>query len=222
MALFLSMLPFYILGNLHCFGMCGPLAFYLASSPYRAYYLFGRIFSFTLAGWAAGALGEGIHLFLKKGPWPALFSASMGVGLFLSAFTYFSCFKPLLAFLERGRRPVEKRIAGWLVIQEPWPLFLIGASTIFLPCGQTLLVYSACALSGSGLLGLGNGLGFALLTTPSLLLAMQSRKIAAKKLDKWQFALPLGFAVIGAIAILRGLAEAGWISHFGVPPFMLY
>lgn len=216
------MLPFYVFGNLHCFGMCGPIAFYLAGSNYRIYYLIGRIFSFTLAGWAAGAMGSMIQLFLRKGPFASLFSIMIGILLCLFSLSFIGYFKPMFSFFHKLKNPLEKTLEKWMFIQEPWPFFLIGASTILLPCGQTLLVYSACALSGSGAVGMINGFGFAVITTPSLLLAMKTRKLAGKWLERTRFLLPLSFALVGALAVLRGLAEAGLISHFGIHPFMVY
>ena len=57
MTLFFAMLPVYLFGNLHCIGMCGPLVAMIGRHHFRAYYFLGRLASFTLAGWIAGALG---------------------------------------------------------------------------------------------------------------------------------------------------------------------
>ena len=38
-----------------------------------------------------------------------------------------------------------------------WSTFLFGFFTVALPCGQTLVVFSACALAGSGWIGFCNG-----------------------------------------------------------------
>ena len=62
MDLFLQLLPIYLLGNLHCMGMCGPLVALLGGHPFRYYYFLGRIFSFTLVGGVAGIFGFLIFL----------------------------------------------------------------------------------------------------------------------------------------------------------------
>jgi len=82
-----------------------------------------------------------------------------------------------------------------------------------LPCGQTLIVYSACALSGDLLAGTLNGFAFAILTSPSLVLAMQAEK--SLKFAKRYYNQLVGLAAIfvGILAMMRGLAEIGIIEH---------
>ena len=62
MSLLITMLPLYLLGNLHCIGMCGPLVMLLGQQRCRAFYFLGRTLSFTLAGLLAGALGSVLQL----------------------------------------------------------------------------------------------------------------------------------------------------------------
>lgn len=194
MTLLFAMLPIYVMGNLHCLGMCGPLAMIIGASPYWGYYLLGRMVSFTMAGTLAGMFGYVIATLLKPYHLAPVFSLAiggsmLGIGIFTLMGKSFAW--PLLA-------SYEKRMSSLLLKKGPWTLFLFGFFTVALPCGQTLLVFSACALSGSAATGTINGMAFALLTTPSLFLAMQAKRFVA---SAHRFYRP----VVGVLAILVGL-----------------
>ena len=215
MSLLLAMLPVYLLGNLHCLGMCGPIVAFLGKHRYRYAYFLGRLLSFSLAGFAAGELGSVFHIWLKAYNLSAL--VSVGFGLAMAA-------AGAIVLSGRGvpgNQWLGKRLAkmnnslSLLMLKDSFiATTLFGFATILLPCGQTLMVYSACALSQSGSTGLLNGFAFGLLTTPSLWLAMH----ASRSIGRWR---SLGNRVLGAcailvglLAVLRGIAELDWISHF--------
>lgn len=215
MSLLIAMLPIYLMGNFHCIGMCGPIAMLLGNSPFWGFYLLGRLVSFTLAGLIAGAFGEVLAIAFKTFNISGLFSILMGLLMCVSsAFVYFN-----VSFLKP---PYKSYLDRWLFSQDPWPLFLVGFFTIALPCGQTLLVFSACALSGNGATGTLNGFVFGLLTTPSLYLAMRGSKFLLR-IKHFYRPIVGGFSLcIGMIAILRGFAEMELIPHFGIHPVIIY
>src|SRR3954462_9520133 len=66
MTLFLTLFPFYILGNIHCLGMCGPLVMMIGKNRLRYLYFLGRLLSFSLAGMLAGEAGAVLHIILKQ------------------------------------------------------------------------------------------------------------------------------------------------------------
>src|SRR5215203_4067712 len=66
MALFLTLLPLYLFGNVHCLGMCGPLVIMLGQHRYRYFYFIGRLLSFSLAGMLAGEAGAVLNVILKQ------------------------------------------------------------------------------------------------------------------------------------------------------------
>ena len=86
MVTFFALLPLYIFGNVHCFGMCGPLVMLIGTHRYRQFYFFGRILSFTLAGFVAGALGAVLHSFLKLYHLAEMISLSLGLLIILIGF----------------------------------------------------------------------------------------------------------------------------------------
>jgi sulfite exporter TauE/SafE len=220
MTLFFSLLPLYLFGNLHCMGMCGPLVMLLGQHRYRLFYFLGRILSFSLTGLLAGELGAVLHVFLKN--------------YYLAEILSFLC-----GFLMMGWG--IQKVMGWPTIQlktnqssslqtlhrwvstlllkdNGWSTFLFGFFTVALPCGQTLVVFSACALVGNAWIGLSNGFAFALFTTPSLVLAMHALTLF-RNFKQYDRLILGGSAVfIGLLACCRGLAEMGWIDHWILNP----
>lgn len=199
MSLTLSLLPLYLTGNLHCLGMCGPLAFTLSRHRFKYYYFFGRLFSYTLVGALSGALG-----FLVSFGGIASLSILVGAILILLAFNQLY---PL--HLKLPTPP----FLTLLLKDSPLATFLFGALTVLLPCGQTLIVFAALALTESFTLGALNGFLFALLTSPSLLLALEIKKWVprSERFAKWTaFLTSLS---IGFISLLRGLADLGIVPH---------
>ncbi|KAF3363308.1 hypothetical protein PHSC3_000116 [Chlamydiales bacterium STE3] len=214
MTLFLTMLPVYLLGNLHCMGMCGPLVMLLGKSSFRYFYFLGRMVSFTLAGLLAGGFGAVIGVLLAELHVPALASLVFGIiTVFLGLCTLMHLGYPGYQRLAKVLAPINHKLTLALLKEKPLATFMFGFFTILLPCGQTLIVYSACALSGDLFVGTANGFAFALLTSPSLFVAMQARNAFAFA-KKYSNQL-IGWAAIfvGLLACLRGLAELNVISH---------
>lgn len=219
MTLFFTLLPLYLFGNLHCMGMCGPLVMMIGAHRYRYFYFFGRILSFTLTGMAAGAAGSVLHLVLKYYHLPALLC--FVIGLFMVAIAIYS----LMGWQYPGYHWLAKYLAKFnhslslLMLQDKaWPSFLFGFFTVTLPCGQTLIVFSACALSGDFLTGLGNGFAFALLTSPSLFFAMHAHTFLYRFKHHYSLLLAGCALSIGILSILRGAADLEWIPHLILNP----
>lgn len=214
MTLFWSMLPIYLLGNLHCLGMCGPLAMMLGAHRFRYFYFLGRVCSFTLAGMLAGEVGAVTALTLKVFHLPALTSFIFG-GIFLGIgiSNLMGWQYPGYARLAKILEPLNRNLGLLMLKDQPIPSFLFGFFTLLLPCGQTLLVFSACALSGSAAVGFWNGLAFSLITTPSLWLSMHAHKWMQFAKAYYQTALGIAAMGVAALAICRGMADMEWIPH---------
>jgi uncharacterized protein len=208
------MLPFYLFGNLHCIGMCGPLVMMLGRNRFRTFYLIGRILSFSLVGLIAGGLGTVLHLFLKQYHMAVLASFMLGIlmiGAGLANLIGFSLptIHWLASFLAKGNR----WLSTLMLKDKPGPIFLFGFFTVTLPCGQTLIVFSACALTGDLYVGLLNGFMFALLTSPSLYFAMHAHALLQKAKSYYSLLLGGSALLVGALAICRGLADLEIIPH---------
>lgn len=219
MALFIAMLPVYLFGNLHCFGMCGPLVMMIGHHRYRYFYFFGRILSFSMAGMIAGAIGAVSDVFFKHYHVAAATSFLFGSLLFtLGIYTLLGRNYPGHKFLAKRMGNVSNRLSLLMMQDKALPAFLFGFFTIALPCGQTLIVFSACALTGSMAIGLFNGFAFALLTTPSLFMAMQAHRFFQGARKYYKAIIGISALLVGSITLLRGFAEVGMISHFVLNP----
>lgn len=219
MSLFLTMLPIYIFGNLHCIGMCGPLVMMIGHHRHRYFYFLGRIVSFTLAGMAAGAAGAVLHLTLQQYHIPAVTCFLFGGAIFmLGIYALLGWQYPGHQWIAKKLNPFNQTISMLMLRDKAWPAFLFGFFTLALPCGQTLIVFSACALAGDTLVGTLNGFAFALLTSPSLFLAMHAQS-ALKRIKPYHHTI-MGICAIfvGALALGRGFAEIDLIPHLILNP----
>lgn len=196
MQIYTWLLPFYVLGNFHCFSMCGPLAFLLAKQSHRYLYFVGRIFSFAIGGFISGALGQGLSSLISLTYIPQILT--LGLCLFFIALGFYELGlklsvmpKQLGLFLSK----LSLEMATWVEKGNPFSLFLFGLATLLLPCGQSWMLFSALALYGEAFDGLINGALFALITTPSLYLAMvvptKMRGIAQTYRNYTRYALAL-------------------------------
>jgi uncharacterized protein len=219
MTLFLTLLPVYIFGNLHCLGMCGPLVMMLGHHRLRLFYFLGRLLSFGLAGMLAGAMGALLHIALKAYHLAEIVSLAFGGWLLLLGLSLLYQWKlPPLPGLKTFVKKINPYLSTLMLQDKGWTIFLFGFCTILLPCGQTLVVFSACAITGDAYVGLWNGLAFALLTSPALVLAMHTHSLFKKLKRHYNTILGMCSILVGGLAICRGLAEAGMISHLILNP----
>lgn len=212
MALFLTMFPFYLLGNLHCLGMCGPLAAMIGRHRYRHAYFVGRILSFGIAGMAAGEAGAILQGILQRYHIPELLTFGLGLLMIIVAYVNLTGQKPTLPTPKFFRR-VNQSISLLILKDTVLTTFLFGFLTVALPCGQSLIVFSACALTGNAWVGLFNGLAFAMLTSPSLWVAMHASHWFQKAKNHERLLVACAALLAGTLAICRGLADMSIIPH---------
>lgn len=200
------LVPLFLLANLHCLGMCGPIALMLGKSRWRLFYLVGRATGFALAGLFCA--GFGMVVSVQSFHLSALLSLLIGLILIASALV------PLFGKLAFLLEPLNKKMTLLLLKDQWWPTLLFGLSTVFLPCGQSLLVYSLAALTGDPLEGMATTLLFALLTTPSLLFAFEMRRLLQRFYSHCNRLLTTLTLLIGALSCLRSFADFGAIPHY--------
>lgn len=215
--LLVAMLPIYIFGNLHCIGMCGPLVMMLGKHQYRYWYFLGRLISFTLAATLAGGFGAVTNALFHEIHLSESACFIFGSILIITGvFTIMQWRFPMGHRLQVALSHFNGKISLYMLQDRAWPVFLFGLSTILLPCGQTLIVFSACALSASPLIGMINGMAFAILTTPSLAIAMHAHNIFNNLRNSYNLIIGTCAIAIGTLAILRGFAEIGTIPHLTI------
>ncbi len=214
MELLVWMLPLYILGNLHCAGMCGPLVFILGKNPNRYWYFVGRITSFTLAGLIAGELGTYLVVPLQALHLTALISIVFGLAFLAYGINEIFSWRVFhISFGAPFQNMVQKMLCHLSSKGDFRAVFLYGFFTLFLPCGQSALVFASCALSGSAFVGLINGFAFALLTSPALILVLKAHRYFGKLRTLYQPLFGLAVVLVGVLSILRGFADMGLIAH---------
>lgn len=219
MTLFFTLLPVYIFGNMHCLGMCGPLVMMIGQHRHRFYYFFGRLLSFSLAGMLAGEAGAVLQLILKNFHIAEGMSFIFGSLIFMIGLsTLFGWTLIPLKWLSPSLSSINKNLSTLMLQDSRSSTFLFGFFTVALPCGQTLLVFSACALTGSGWIGLFNGFALALLTSPSLYFAMHMHHMFSKFKKHHNKVIGFSSLIIGVLAICRGFAEIDMIPHLILNP----
>ncbi len=220
MTLFLSLLPLYIFGNLHCLGMCGPLVMLLGQHSYRLYYFVGRLVSYSSAGFFAGWLGAVLHLSFKKIFLSEIMSCFVGIAMI----AWGICTMGKMQIMKQQKKKslflvsVQRSFSSLILKNTIVSTFLFGFLTVALPCGQTILVFSACAIVGDPWIGLANGFALAFFTSPALALAMQAFSWCKKAKQYDRIIIGGCSIVVGMIACCRGMAEIGWISHWVINP----
>lgn len=219
MNILFSLLPIYLLGNVHCAGMCGPLVMVLAKHPHRWGYFLGRLLSFSLAGVLSAEMGVALFSFLARYHISALFSLLFGaVIMTLGASLFFKLRPPWSVWLAKRGAKFAGTISRLLLKNSFHSVFLFGMCTLLLPCGQIVIVYSIIALNCTPLTGLLNGFLFAFLTSPSLVAAMKATSIVRKEQKNYHLWMGGATFLIGTFALLRGLADFSFISHWVLNP----
>lgn len=191
----------------------------ISKHRYRYLYFGGRLLSFTLAGLAAGGAGAILNLVLTPYHLSAILSFLFGgIIILLAACTLFGWRYPGYIWLASRTSNISKNLSILMAQNHPWPTFLLGFFTIALPCGQTLTVYSACALTGDLFAGLINGFAFSFLTTPSLIVAMHAHTLFRKWSSAYKPITGSLALLVGGLALCRGFAEIGLIPHLILNP----
>lgn len=214
-SLFFTMFPFYILGNLHCLGMCGPLVSMIGQHRFKYCYFIGRLLSFSLAGMIAGELGSVLSISLKYYHIPEVASFLFGSIILLLGLSAFTGWR-LTAFgqVSHVLQPINRALSILMLKDTPWATFFFGFFTVLLPCGQSLVVFSAIALAADPLIGFINGFALAFLTTPSLLFALQAHLLLRRFKKHYNKIMGICSIIIGCLIFCRGFAELGWIPHW--------
>jgi sulfite exporter TauE/SafE len=212
------MLPFYLFGNLHCLGMCGPLVLAIAEHRFRYLYFVGRLLSFSLAGMIAGEVGAVLNVIFHAYHLSAATSFLFGSLILVAGISTLTGWNiPGQGWIGKKIAPLNRTLSLLMLQDRPLTTFLFGFFTVMLPCGQTLVVFSACALSGSASVGLLNGFVFALLTSPALFFALGARKLLAGAKSYYNLIIGVASLLIALLSFCRGLAEIEVIPHFQIP-----
>jgi sulfite exporter TauE/SafE len=191
----------------------------LGKHHYRYAYFLGRLLSYSLAGLAAGELGAITNITLNYYHLSSLTSFIFGGIIFIIGIFTITNFSLFRIRLFSGVFKLNNTISLLLLRDKIWPTFLFGFLTLALPCGQTMIVFTACALSADPYVGFFNGFLLALLTSPSLFLAMRAQLMCAWVKNHSQTIIGASALGVAILAFCRGLADLGYISHWVLNPY---
>ncbi len=191
----------------------------LAKHPYRNWYFFGRIFSFALVGLLSSEIGILLFRLLQSLHLAAALSLFFGSCILLTGGALVLNVRlPGSSFLSTKMARFSVVIGKLMSRNSSSAVFLFGASTILLPCGQTLIVFSEIALNSEPFEGLLHGFLFALFTSPALIAAMRTSKFFAKQKKNYSMVMGCAVLLIGALTLARGFAELQLINHWVLNP----
>ncbi|QDS93524.1 hypothetical protein FF011L_22940 [Roseimaritima multifibrata] len=160
-----------VLGSMHCVGMCGPLAIWASGAGERqprktvfastSLYHFGRLLTYTLVGFAAGAIGSFVDWTGDAVGFQIAAARTVGgVMIVLGVFKLRALLVPPPMPTD-GHSPPASKIGGLLVrlrpyiFQLPIPLRAVvtGLLTTLLPCGWLYMFALFAAGTGSPVTG---------------------------------------------------------------------
>lgn len=212
-----SALVIGIVGNLHCLGMCGPIALALPiaqkgpSDKLFSIVLYngGRILTYAVLGLILGSIGEGLSL--------------LGVSQYLSiVFGFLMLFIGVLSLLKlknpfqsnallSSYSDLKRAFSKQLKKRNNAAFFTMGLLNGLLPCGLIYVALAGALASG----GLQHSVLFMILfglgTLPAMLaLPLFSARIQPLLGLKWNLAIPVLTICFGLLMVLRG-------SNLGIP-----
>ena len=211
-SLFISAFLLGIIANLHCVGMCGPIAMALPLNRNSKIdivigilqYNFGRIFTYSILGFIVGFIGLGIHLigFLQG------LSITAGIGIILYAWrkriftsVFFKRFK--YNFFQGF---TSKYIGKIIRNKSPFKLFLFGMLNGLLPCGMVYTALITSIISGSPTYAAFTLFFFGIGTLPGMIIITSfASQITTRFRGKINKILPYLLTLIGLLIVFRGL-----------------
>ena len=200
-----------IISNLHCLGMCGPIALAIplnrSSKSAMLFgilqYHLGRVLIYAILGYIVGYIGMGIKLF---GVLQAI-SIISGIGIIIYAWrNKLTFFKNPFTSSLRHTSLLSRSMGKIMRSESPLKLFLLGALNGLLPCGMVYTALITAVVLGTPILSATSMLAFGLGTLPGLvafsLFAQQLGNPIRSKINRY---LPYLITVVGLLITLRGM-----------------
>jgi len=222
---YIEMFLIGLLGSMHCIGMCGGfVAMYSLKRPasqpglpYHLLYNLGRITIYSVLGGILGYIGSFAAYAGEHRGIPGAVLLIAGFIMILMGLNIAGVLGKRGIFEDTGLtetaffRKVLHRVLG---LESVWATFLLGVLLGFLPCGLLYPIFMNAAASGGFTTGFLIMAAFGLGTAPAMLSFgfIVTRMQPHFKLFLYRFAAVL-IVLLGARALLRGMAFNGWISH---------
>lgn len=199
-------------GNLHCVGMCGPIALAIpvqsntiGSRVFSTFlYNAGRVFTYGVIGATFGLLGEGIVISGYQQTLSIIIGALIIAMVLIPAVARFGKRESrlILRFTSRLKNMFRKQFSR----KTYGSLFTIGLLNGLLPCGLVYLAVAGAIISGTWQDGALYMMVFGAGTLPVMLILPLLGDLVSQKLrSRINKALPVIMFVFGVLFVLRGM-----------------
>jgi sulfite exporter TauE/SafE len=201
-----------MIANLHCVGMCGPIALALPLKRDSKIeiingilqYNLGRILTYSLLGYIIGFIGLSINLFgLIQG-----LSIATGIGIIIYAWRKYFISNVLYTKINFHfiQKFTSKNMGEIIRKNGSFKLLLFGMLNGLLPCGMVYTALFTSILAGSPRDSLFTMFFFGLGTLPGMILiSLFATQITNKFRGRINKFLPYFLTFIGLIIVIRGL-----------------
>ena len=210
-AILLAGLILGITSNLHCVGMCGPIAMAIPVNRKNNWtilagvlqYNFGRILTYMLLGLIVGSIGISVNTlgFLQ---WISILS---GVFLIIYAWRKWFSFRISAKLPQLGvQKMISKNIGRILKSDLPLKPLFLGTLNGFLPCGMVYIALMNAILGGHPYTSALAMMAFGIGTLPSMIaIGLVANRITNDMRRKMNKAVPYLLTVVGLLIVLRGM-----------------
>lgn len=208
---------FGLLGNIHCLGMCGPIALLLPikeggqATKFISIVLYnmGRIFTYALFGALFGLFGR----IIEMAGYQQYFSLVMGgiiiVSVILPYYTKKTNIVASYMYMFLGK--VKGAFKDLLNKRSYISLFSIGVLNGLLPCGLVYMALAGSILSGSWYMGAIYMVFFGIGTIPVMFAMPYVGHLIQDKIKvRFRKIVPISILIFGILLVLRG-------ANLGVP-----
>lgn len=208
----LSALFLGLLGSFHCLGMCGPIAFMLPLdrvNPSKkmlqlSLYHLGRLFSYTLLGFAFGFVGKGLQLFGFQQKLSIVIGIVMILVILMPAhqLSKFNFGRPFYSAVAW----VKSKLGTSLKKRTPDTFLTIGLLNGFLPCGLVYMALFGAIAMATPTMGSLYMVVFGFGTIPLMTGAIYFGSfLGTKSKLQIQRLIPVFVVLLGIVFIIRGL-----------------
>lgn len=197
--------------NLHCIGMCGPIAMAIPLNRTNnltvlggaLQYNVGRIFTYSILGVIVGSFGLTINT-IGILQW---LSIAAGIGIIIFAWRKFFRGRLLDRFSLPGIQSfLSRRLGKIMKSKSPLKLLALGGLNGLLPCGMVFAGLLNAVLAGNPLNSALAMAAFGVGTLPSMLMvAFAANKIGQNTRAKVNKVVPYLLTVVGLLIVLRGM-----------------
>lgn len=209
--IFLAGLILGITSNLHCIGMCGPIAMAIPVNRKSNWsilsgilqYNFGRILTYAALGAIVGSIGVTVETFGFL-QWLSIIA---GVFMILFAWRKWISMKLETKLPMFGVQSLISKGLGKVITSgSPFKLSLLGMLNGLLPCGMVYVALMNALLAGNMLSSANAMIAFGIGTLPSMIaVGFAANRINANVRQKLNKAVPYLLTVVGVLIILRGM-----------------